>query len=200
MALEMELSAVDPPLARTSLEAHLYMDLRPCPCGEAGFDRSSSVIVLDDGDLASRYTGSCARCGTAREFVFRLPPAPAGPPEDEREDGTGDGIRYGGPEPSQLLDAGEWLWVADRYARAVPADPHRLRDPDRRRARARLAGAVAALDEVLKFVPPAGAQVPATAFWSALGGSVHTREPGRFRVLRLAAVQDAYRASLRRFG
>jgi hypothetical protein len=82
----------------------------------------------------------------------------------------------------------------------VPAEPHRLPDPDRRQARARLANAVAAIDEVLKFVPRNGADVPSSAIWTALGGSIYTREPGRFLAVRLAAVKEAYRTSLRRFG
>jgi hypothetical protein len=183
---------VIPPLARTNMEAHLHMDLRPCGCGEAKFDRASSVVELPGGELASRYAGDCARCGSLREFIFRLPQRISSPPAGE--------IRYGDAEPSQLLDAGEWLWVADSYARAVPAEPHRLPDPDRRQARARLANAVAAIDEVLKFVPRNGADVPSSAIWTALGGSIYTREPGRFLAVRLAAVKEAYRTSLRRFG
>ncbi|HEU4426198.1 MAG TPA: hypothetical protein VFR67_26975 [Pilimelia sp.] len=183
---------MNPLVARSNLEAHLFMDLRPCGCGDARFERASSVVALPGGSLASRYAGTCARCGTAREFVFALPPQ-AG--RTAAED-----IRYGGAEPSELLDAGEWLWTADTYARAVPADPHRLAEPDRRRARARLAAAAAAVDEVLKFVPPGGDRVPEAAVRTPLGGSVYRREPGRFRAARLAAVRDAYRAALRRFG
>jgi hypothetical protein len=127
---------MNPPLARSNLEAHLFMDLRPCGCGEARFDRASAVVELPGGGLGSRYAGACARCGTAREFVFTLPPQ-AGPTAAED-------VRYGGAEPSELLDPGEWLWTADAYAKAAPADPHRL------------AAAAAAVDEVLKFVPPGG--------------------------------------------
>jgi hypothetical protein len=183
---------MDPLLARTSHEAQLYLDLTACSCGETRFDRSSAVVTLPDGDLGRRYTGLCARCGREREFVFRLP----------REAGSegDDHIRYGGDEPSQLIDAGEWLWVADSYAGAVPPDPHLLAGPDRRRARARLSGALAAMDEVLKFAPAGNAWVPATAVWTALGRSVYAKEPGRFQVGRLAAVQAAYRGALRQFG
>lgn len=49
------------------------MDLRPCACGEARFDRQSTVVALEDGDLAARYSGPCPACGRAREFTFRLP-------------------------------------------------------------------------------------------------------------------------------
>jgi hypothetical protein len=79
----------------------------------------------------------------------------------------------------------------------VPAEPQQLPDPDRRQAWVRLSNAVAAIDEVLKFVPQNRADVPSSAVWTTLGGSVYTREPGRFRAARLAAVREAYRTSLR---
>lgn len=184
--------AARPPLARSSLEAHLYMDLHPCACGEVRFDRASVVEELPGGDLARRYTGRCPRCGAAREFRFSLPEEPPAPETGE--------IRYGDAEPSELLDAGEWLWVADSYARSVPPEPHRLPEPDRRRARARLASAVAAIDEVLKLIPPGDDRVPPTAVRSRIGAPVYQREPGRFRTGRLIAVRDAYRSALRLFG
>ncbi|MEV0393618.1 hypothetical protein [Polymorphospora rubra] len=173
--------------ARTNHEAHLYMDLRPCACGATAFDRAGSVVLLPDGDLGSRYAGACA-CGREREFLFRLP---------ARAERLAAEPRYGGADPSQLLDAGEWLWVADRYARAVPADPHTLPATARATARTRLAVALAAVDEVLKFAGAAPA-VPPDAFWTARGRDVRGREPGRFTVVRLRAVRDAYARVLRR--
>ncbi|WP_431886335.1 hypothetical protein [Micromonospora wenchangensis] len=180
-----------PLAARTTHEAHLYMDLQPCGCGQGGFPRASTVLTLPDGDLARRYTGACQGCGNPREFLFRLPAAPVGVEE---------GFRYGGPEPSRLIDAGEWLWVAEHHARGVPAGARTLPEADRRRCRARLSAAVAALDEVVKFVPPGGARVPFTAVWTALGRTVYQREPGRFRASRLVAVRSAYVGALRRLG
>lgn len=178
------------PLARSSHEAHLYMDLTACACGETRFARSGAVVTLPGGDLGSRYSGLCDRCGTPREFVFRL----------DAQEPQGGTIRYGGEHPSELIDAGEWLWIADRYARAVPPAPHRLAAPDRGQARTRLAAAAAAIDEVLKFAPAGAARVPEEAIWTALGRSVYEREPGRFRVGRLNAVRTSYRDALGRFG
>lgn len=175
--------------ARSTHEAHLYMDLQPCGCGQGRFPRGATVLTLPDGELARRYAGPCEGCGTTREFLFRLP---AGPVEVEQ------GFRYGGTEPSLLIDAGEWLWVAENHARGVPAGAVGLPEADRRRCRLRLTAAVAALDEVVKFVPPGGARVPFTAVWTALGRSVYQREPGRFRAGRLAAVRSAYAGVLRR--
>lgn len=172
------------PLARTNAEAHLYMDLHPCRCGEATFERRSAVVEAD-GDLASRYSGACPRCGEQREFLFRLPAEIllAEPVE----------VRFGGDEPSELIDPGEWLRIADAYASQGPADVHDAPAADRARAAQDTATAVAAVDEVLKFVPAGADAVPEAAFRSELGRAVYAKEPGRFRAARLAAVRDAYR-------
>jgi hypothetical protein len=170
-------------LARTSAEAHLYMDLTPCGCGDHRFERQSAVVMRGDV-MCSQYTGPCATCGTIRTFVFRLPEEILAPAPGR--------IRFGGAEPSQLLDPGEWLAVADDFAKRNPVDV-----PPARRARARedLATAVAALEEVLKFAGGAD-RVPDAAFVSERGRAVRDAEPGRFRVIRLEAVLGAYRELL----
>ncbi len=171
------------------------MDLRPCACGEARFDRQSAVVALEDGDLASRYSGPCPACGRAREFTFRLPAEPTLAAGALRPAAApSGGFHYGAAEPSQLLDPGEWLWAADAYARSVPAG--RATVEAGQRAQATLLRAVAALDEVLKFVPPGAETVPASAFTSERGRDLRRRDPGRFRRDRLAAVRDAYTGML----
>jgi hypothetical protein len=175
-------------LARTNAEAHLFMDQRPCACGECRFARASTVVTVDDA-LASRYTGACARCGAARRFEFRLPDQIMPPPST--------GVVFGGPEPSELLDPGEWLSVADDYARSVPVDT-RLDGDALRAARHRLAVAIAALDEVKKFVPPFAVEVPPSAFTTPLGRAIWDKEPGRFRVPRLDAARGAYLEAAKR--
>ena len=192
------------PAARSSAEARLYVELHPCGCGEARFEPQVEVVALTDGDLATRYQGSCAGCGTAREFLFRLPAEPVHPP-------AGAAFSYGGPEPSQLIDPGEWIAVADRYAALVPADfatagptvagpaaadPASLDPAQRRRATAALSRAVAALDEVRKFIPADADEVPADAISSEIGRRMRRREPGRFRRDRLTALHDTYTALL----
>jgi hypothetical protein len=162
------------PLARTSAEAHLFMDLRPCRCGETAFARDSSVVVAGD-DLATRYAGPCARCGVQREFLFRLP-------EHVRPPRAGE-VDFGGDEPSELLDPGEWLKAADAHAGALGD-------------RQALATAFAAVGEVLKFIPPGASAVPPEAFRTYPGQSLYAAEPGRFRRDRLIAVREAYRELL----
>jgi hypothetical protein len=179
-------------IARTNAEAHLYMELNPCEnCGETEFQPASAVIVAE-GDLASRYAGPCPRCGFQREFVFRIPeevifPDPAEP-------------RFGDDQPSVLIDAGEWLWVADLIARNVPAEPDDgMTADDRHRVLIDLRTAAAAVTEAMKFIPPGADTVPPDGVWSARGRGVYDDEPGRFRRIRLDAVQRTYRRLAERF-
>lgn len=150
------------------------MDLHPCECGEPDFERKSSLVAQGD-DLVRVYRGECARCGRAREFRFRLPEHPLP---------TGGEPTFGDDRPSELLDPGEWMLVADRHARRAPA------------TRRDLALAVAAMFEILKFMPAGAEQVPDEAFISTRGREVRDTEPGRFRRARLEAVLATYHQML----
>jgi hypothetical protein len=163
-------------VARTRDEAHLYLDLHPCACGSAETAWHTALADVG-GELVSRYTGGCADCGREREYLFGLP---------EGETMAGDFPTFGGAEPSQLLDAGEWLWVADLTAGNVPAD-------DPAAAGQALAIATAAVEEVIKFIPAGHDEVPGDAFWSPQGRGVRAAEPGRFALDRLLVVRDTYR-------
>ena len=178
--------------ARTNAEAHLYMELNPCDnCGESEFHPQSTVIVAE-GDLASRYAGPCPRCGAPREFVFRIPEDVIFPDPEEPV--------FGDDQPSVLIDAGEWLWVADLIARSVPAEPEDgMTGEERHRILVDLRTAAAAVGEAAKFIPPGSDTVPANGIWSARGKAVHHDEPGRFRRIRLDAVQRTYRQVAERF-
>jgi hypothetical protein len=163
-------------VARSRDEAHLYLDLHPCDgCGSLETTWDNAVAVID-GEMADRYTGTCGGCGKKREFWFGLP---------EREIIPQEYPTFGGPEPSQLLDAGQWRWVADIIAGDLPEDdPHE--------ARRSLAVARAAVDEVVKFIPPGEDAVPDEAFWSEQGREVYEAEPARFTLDRLLAARTAY--------
>ncbi|MGH3930595.1 MAG: hypothetical protein ACRDTF_11535, partial [Pseudonocardiaceae bacterium] len=70
-------------------------------------------------------------------------------------------------------------------------------DPSARRAaRRRAATAVAAVDEVLAFLPGTAKKVPASAFRTDRGRAVYAAEPGRFTRDRLRIVRDAYQEIL----
>lgn len=174
------------PLARSTPEARLFLRLQPCPaCGGTGCDYRSAVTEAD-GVLCARYRGTCARCGEEREYRFRLPDAVVQQPPGA--------VRFGGPEPSELLDPGVWLWYSEVCARQVPDGSAGLAAAERHT----LATALAAVEETLKFLPAGASEVPSDAFTSVDGRAMWTREPGRFQRDRLAAVRDHYAARLAR--
>lgn len=165
------MSAYDPPyaIARTPAEAALYLELSPCPdCGSTRTDWHDQQ--LDD---VLSCTGVCAGCGAFREYLFSPPRHPY---DDE----------FGGPEPSELIDAGQWLALADRIAGQVAAGDRS------EQARAAMAVARQAVAEVVKFVPPAADAVPDEAFWTAAGRAERALDPGRFRLERLLVIRDSY--------
>jgi hypothetical protein len=171
-------------LARTNEEAHAYMRINACPaCGEHRFEPTSSVIMLE-GDLASRYQGRCPRCDTEREFLFRIPEEILFP--------LGDRVRYGDDRPSELIDAGGWMWLSDHISAPIPAEPAKLPTDMWESCRYDLTAAVAAVEEALKFVPAGADQVPLDALWTDVGRQVYQRRPGRFLRGVLTAVRDAY--------
>jgi hypothetical protein len=172
------------PYARTPREAHLAMSMSPCPCGAADIPTTGAFFVID-GVSVRRYSGTCTSCGRPREFLYRLPDMPLVAPPGQ--------VRFGDGAPSELLDPGVWLGVADHYARLSPFDASGLDAAGRRAARHNVATAVAAMDEVLAFLPPGAAAVPASAFFSPTGRAIRDREPGRFGRARLEAVRDTYR-------
>jgi hypothetical protein len=162
-------------VARTRDEAHLYLELNPCQdCGSIDAPWEHGIAEVD-GELAISYAGVCPGCDAKREYLFGLP---------AKETRAVSWPTFGGPEPSELLDAGQWLDVADRAAGAVPADPEE--------AGRVLAVARAAVDEVIKFIPPGQDAVPDDEFWTPEGSRVRAAEPGRFRLDRLLVVRDTY--------
>lgn len=142
------------PLARTDQEAEIYIEMTPCHrCGGRGFTGDSAVVFLDD-DLGTRWTGTCTRCGVAREFVFRMP-------AEVMVGGTAP-YDFGAGGPSELLDPGQWMTVADLASHGD------------------LPLAVAALEEVAKFIPDGFDEVPEDAFRTDEGRETYRRNPHRF--------------------
>ncbi|MBO4208610.1 hypothetical protein [Micromonospora echinofusca] len=172
------------PIVRSRDEAHLYLDLHPCPhCGSV--DVTWQSALTDDGGVpARRYHGACGGCGQFREYVFRLPARPALP-------GPDDLVFFGGPEPSQLLDAGEWRLVADLGIRDGSA-PFRGDPVLRAERRQSFAMAVAALGEIVKFIPEGADAVPETAFWTEHGRAARDRDPERFRREQVTRWRQAF--------
>lgn len=163
-------------VARSVAECHLYMTLHPCDrCGEADFPWTTHEQgELPDGRMRSVYQGECPSCRMPRRFEFAVtgdPPPPA----------------YGGTEPSQIIDPGEFLELAGRAAAYTEVPPDAT-PAQRRDARAAAEDAAAAVTEVLKFIPPGADAVAAEAFTSEAGRAAYAAAPEAFRRDRLEAL------------
>ncbi|BCJ46590.1 hypothetical protein GCM10010168_38870 [Actinoplanes ianthinogenes] len=166
------------PFARTSAETTLFLELSPCSCGNGefpgrGLPWSASVLAVG-AENTLRYDWDCPGCGRYRQYLFRAPREPEPFPR------AGEMFRWGdGATPSQLLDPGQWMLVADRYART---------DGVR---------AAAAVDEVLLFVRKrmlgGGWSVPRSAFRTAAGRARYRRAPREFTRDRLESARNGYR-------
>lgn len=162
--------------ARSIAEAHLYMDLEPCPsCGFRGF-RGEQQLVLVGDEMCSQYAGPCERCGQQRQFTFVVKENSALFVELPTV--------FGGDEPSRLIDPGQWVLVADQALAS-----------DRPRQEA-LELAAAATEEALKFVPAEADEVPAEAFTSDDGRALHRRNPERFSRYALTSTAADYHLQL----
>lgn len=98
---------------------------------------------------------------------------------------------YGGPEPSELIDAGQWVWIAEKYAE-MAARP----GVEPATGRLRLRAAMAAVLEVDKFGHP----LPDSAFWTPLGRRLRAEQPDRFTKEAVLLAWDRYNGDLGRFG
>lgn len=192
-------------LARSTAEAQIYMQLHPCgTCGNRSAPPERTGVSFEGGP-AIRYAGPCSGCGREREFTFRVPggadrPADAADPEPSPDPDRPTGGVFGGPHPSELLDPGQWAWLAESLGSGIPAEPDQLAAPEHAPARADLLLAAAAMGEALRFVPAGADEVPAEAFRSELGREVYVRDPGQFRRIRLESARQTYLQIADRYG
>ena len=159
-------------VARSSLECRLFIELDVCACGQTPGELAHRLVSRDER-LVALYEGSCARCGRSLAYAFAL------------ADEIVAADKFGGMEPSQLIDAGQFLRESDRAVRRVvnaPAPQNVYW----------LGRAIACLEEVLKWIPDGEDRPPATAFFTEDGLRFSREDPGRFRRPRLRAVLAAY--------
>jgi hypothetical protein len=152
--------------ARTTAEAHLYMDVRGLGTeraqrAERSGDRVVSIYTVDDSEIA-----------------FDIPDAGLSDPSL-------------GPGQSQILGPDELVSFAAMLASGVPADPAGLDEAARRAASARLSLAIACLLEAMKFASDGA--LPRELMRTVAGRGAARRDPGRFSEARLNAVLKAYR-------
>lgn len=175
------------PLARSTWECHAFFGLSRCPsCGGGGLEMTEHALRRTAGGDVSDYTTACRRCEQELRFRFRRtddePPFPA----------------FGGDRPSELLDAGQYLELAEEAAGDVPDDPADI-DPDGpgdltlEDAFEEIAIAVAAMEETLKFIPPGEFAVARDALWTDESRNRYDRDPETFQRRHLIAVLGAYR-------
>lgn len=169
--------------ARSSAEAHLYMELHACDCGEVEFTPTGTTVVPGDDQTSITYAGTCPRCGSARTFTFQMPAQEPFPDPDEPAFSTSG--------CSSLVDAGQWLWLADLVPAGLRGEPAELTGQERRQAQFDLRTAAAAVTEALRFVPSGAAAVPADALFTDQGRQVYARDPARLRRQRLLAARQA---------
>ncbi|MFL1426561.1 MULTISPECIES: hypothetical protein [unclassified Nocardiopsis] len=134
------------------------------------------------------YRAHCANCSEAAVFEFEFvggAPVPGG--------------AIGGPEPSRIIDPGEFLWLSDRAASRVPVDLTGLTSEEMHVGRRIMKDAIALLEEVLKFIPEGADGVPSDAFFSDLGKTLDVTAPERFRRGDIEERLAGYRAGLADF-
>ncbi len=155
------------------------MALHPCAsCGDEQF-AAVTRMTLEDGVLVTRYTGPCRTCRSTRDFRFRI--------DDEfAVDGRTVPLTPGEPEfgradPSEIIDAGQWLRSADRILAATPTSVLGVPAEEWRARRYLFKAAAESVGEVLKFVPGDDEDVPPRGFWTEDGLAERDRAPHRFR-------------------
>jgi hypothetical protein len=171
-------------VARAMAECHLYMDLHPCErCGEPDFPWSVHEAAERDGQRISSYEGDCPACGTQRRFEFVVLDPNMPPPG------------LGGPEPSTIIDPGEFSDVGEVTSEMVglPASPSAEQVYDAYDA---AGDAVAATEEILKFIPVDANSVPEEAFTSKRGQALFAADPSRFERARVQEILSERRRAL----
>jgi hypothetical protein len=109
-------------------------------------------------------------------------------------------VFFGGPEQSQLLDAGEWRLIGEVAIKDGSAPPTGDLSEDAERKRSFALG-VAAFGEILKFIPNGADAVPESSFWTPHGRAAHDENPGQFGRDYLQRWQRSFQAEMEdRFG
>jgi hypothetical protein len=166
-----------PRLISEAEEATWFLDL-------AGFPRASRShrLIQTEHGLIARYDAHGAP---------GLPHAQADLVLAEDGDPQATGNRAAVPP---ALDAGELLWLAERFA--TEAGNERLPRAERR---ARLSEAIACIDTILNRLSPTERAVEPRTVRSERGRALFAAERGRFERDRLAAYRDALARQLQRF-
>ncbi|WP_214407013.1 hypothetical protein [Pseudonocardia lacus] len=164
--------------ARTIVEAHLYLDLLRAD-GRLGDDDPGDPggwTILTEGPRSWTLHADGAG-GRFHPFTIEIRYA-------DLAEARRTGARFG-PGRSTLIDAGEWLEMAEAYVeQAVEAEMAAVgargdRElPEQALLAWRFAVDVAA--EVLRFLPDAADELPDSAFWTERGRATRRADPDLF--------------------
>lgn len=177
--------------ARTAEEADLYVDLEAEAEGEVPESRKRKKTERRRQTFWS-YQVRC-KSGKLLEFEFELDGLP------EPKPGLRRNVDYGGAEPSRIIDAGEWLKVADRWAGEAPRSLAGLPERQRREAAGTLEKAIAAVGEILKFIPHGSDRVSSTSLLNNRGKTYFNKDVRRFTRTALEQLKGELESRLRRF-
>jgi len=177
--------------ARTAEEADLYVDLE---CEAAREVPQSRKKKKTERRRQTFWTYEI-RCSSGKllEFEFDLSGLP------DKKPGLRRKVEFGGAQPSRLLDAGEWMKVADRYSERAPKSLAGLPEKQRRTAAHDVEFAVAAVAEALKFIPSGSERVSSTSLLSDRGKAYFNKDVRRFSRTELERFKGELEARLRRF-
>lgn len=183
----------EPPLARTFTEAGLYLTYQPCRvCGLASLDVGGFTFETVGGYELDVIDTTCVNCGDQDEHQVRLPL--------HQVESTGGHLRFGGPEPSELFDPGDWLLLSGAVLAEVPEDGlDRLSADQRSHYRKQVDAAISAVEEALKFLEDGEAAIPSDSFWSDAGYELYLKQPELFRRDRLLEHLRHHQNLLRRY-
>lgn len=103
---------------------------------------------------------------------------------------------FGGPEPSRIIDPGEFVWIGDRVS--TESGLRLLNTPlaEHREIRPATAYAIAAFEEVAKFLPEGADRIPEERFTSERGREVYAKDPTRFTRKEIDAALELKRKIL----
>ncbi|MFF6781841.1 hypothetical protein [Streptomyces sp. NPDC012510] len=103
---------------------------------------------------------------------------------------------FGGDEPSRIIDPGEFMWAGDRAS--TDSGLRLLNTPlaEHREIRPQTAYAIAAFEEVAKFLSEGDDRIPEDRFTSRRGREMYAKDPERFTREEIVAALELKRSIL----
>ncbi len=164
----------NPLSARSLAEAYLYLMVSPCPsCGKGPLYAGEAVSTRTEGELSLLgISAECGACGIRETWNFLIPRNRLSPatPADAISDG---------PEPSRIIDVGQWITLSRMIVEAAS------RSGDKLQIRRFGIESAHCLDEALKFYEPDCDAPPSSAFLTAASRDRFRLQPEQFSRRRL---------------